>query len=298
MRYFIISILSFLICQNNFDENKAFQLVLDQCSIGPRYPGSKGHSECKNFIINNLLQYSDDVVVDSHVIEDPLTRDSVNIHNIFYRFNPNRDNRILLIAHWDTRRYADMDPDSLNHKKPVIGANDGASGVAVLLTILDQLNKNNLDNIGVDFLFADAEDMGVYGKPDTWAIGSRLFSENYPTILPHFGICVDMVADKELEIEIEKHSYQMAPSLVNYIWNIAKDNNYDNIFKSQLGAAIIDDHVSFSMATGIPSIDIIDLDYIYWHTIKDIPENISKSSLDVVGTVLTEFIYKYDADIK
>ncbi len=298
MKYLFIPILSFLLCQNIFDADKAFDLVLQQCSIGPRYPGSKGQIECRDFIVKNLSKYSSDILVDNHKIEDPLTKDSVNIYNIFHRFNPDKDNRILLIAHWDTRRYADKDPDSLNHRKPVIGANDGASGVAVLLAILEQLNKTKLNNIGVDFLFADAEDMGLYGDPGTWAIGSRLFSSKYPTQLPKFGICVDMVADKDLDLEIEKYSYEMAPSLVNYIWSIAKDNNYDHIFKNQLGPAIIDDHLSFSMMTGVPSIDIIDFNYEYWHTINDIPENISKNSLDIVGHVLTEFLYKYDSNVK
>jgi len=298
LKYSILLILSLAWCQNIFDANKAFDLILEQCSIGPRYPGSEGHEKCKNFILNNLRRYSDDIIVDNHKIMDPLTKDSVNIYNIFHRFNPSKDKRILLIAHWDTRRYADKDLDSLNYKKPVIGANDGASGVAVLLTILDQLNKSDLENIGIDFLFADAEDMGIYGDPDTWAIGSKLFSEKYPSILPQFAICVDMVADKDLNLKIEKHSYQMAPSLVSYIWNIAKDSGYGNIFKNQIGPAIIDDHTSFSMMTGVPSIDIIDLDYEYWHTIQDTPDNISKNSLNIVGDVLTKFIYRYDKDVK
>ena len=298
MQYFMLLIFSMCLSQINFDSSKAFDLVLEQCSFGPRYPGSDGHEKCKNFIVDNLSQYNDDIIIDEHKIKDPLTSDSVNIYNVFYRYNPDREKRILLMAHWDTRKYADKDPDPLNHDKPVMGANDGASGVAVLLVVLEQLNKNNLSKIGVDFLFADAEDMGVYGQPDTWAIGSKLFSQKYPSKLPQFGICVDMVADKDLNIKIEKYSYQMAPGLINDIWGIAKRNGYSNIFKNQIGPGIIDDHISFSMSTNIPSIDIIDLDYIHWHTIQDVPENISKNSLGVVGDVLIDFIYKYDNDVK
>ena len=298
MKYLILLISSLILCQNNFDSDKAFDLVLKQCSFGPRYPGSSGHQQCKEFIIDNLSKYGDDIIVDTHKIKDPLSVDSVDIHNIFYRINPNKNIRVLLIAHWDTRRYADRDPDSLNHTKPVLGANDGASGVAVLLTILDKLSNDKLENIGIDFLFADAEDMGLYGRPETWAIGSKLFSKNYPTKLPQFGICVDMVADKRLNIEIEGYSYQMAPSLINNIWGIAKDKGYENIFKYELGAKIIDDHLSFSIMTGLPSIDIIDLDYEYWHTIQDVPDNISKNSMYVVGDVLIDFIYGYDKRIK
>ena len=298
MRYLILLIIGLIFCQNNFNSNKAFDLILEQCSFGPRYPGSVGHEKCKNFIVDNLSNYSNQVLVDSHRIKDPLTTDSVDIFNIFYRFNPDKEKRILLIAHWDTRRYADKDPDSSNHFKPVIGANDGASGVAVLLAILEQLNKKNLSNIGIDFLFADAEDMGLYGNPETWAIGSKLFSQNYPSTLPQFGICVDMVADKKLNIKIEKYSYQMASSLVHNIWSIASNKGYSNVFKNEIGPAIIDDHVSFSMMTKVPSINIIDFDYVYWHTIKDTPENVSKNSLSIVGSVLTDFIYSYDKNIK
>ena len=120
MRYFILLILSVLLCQNNFDSDKAFDLILEQCSLGPRYPGSSGHEKCKNFIVDNLSRYSNEVMVDKHKIKNPLTSDSVDIYNIFYRINPERDKRVLFIAHWDTRQYADKDPDSLNHKKPVI----------------------------------------------------------------------------------------------------------------------------------------------------------------------------------
>ena len=148
-------------------------------------------------------------------------------------------------------------------------------------------------NFGIDFLLTDAEDMGLYGKPDTWAIGSKLFSESYPGTLPQFAICVDMVGDKNLEIKMEQYSYKMAPYLINHIWSLASSLGYSS-FLWEMGNPIIDDHVAFSKATQIPSIDIIDLDYIHWHTINDIPENVSQHSLQTVGNVLTQFIYNLD----
>ena len=295
MKY-IISILSITFIfanQSIFEISTAYDYVIKQCEFGARYPGSSGHIKCKDFLFQELSKYSDKVILDTHWIEDPLTQDSVQIYNIFGRINPDNKNRILLIAHWDTRRFADKDLDIKNHSEPVLGANDGASGIAVILTLLKQINDKKIDNIGIDILFADAEDMGQYGDPETWAIGSKLFSENYPEPMPQFGICVDMVADKDLEIKVEKYSYQMAPQLVHYIWGIASSKGYDN-FKLEMGPGIIDDHLSFSKATGIPSINLIDLDYKYWHTVYDIPDNISKNSLGVVGDVLIDFLYQMD----
>ena len=294
MRYLIIIVFfAFMLSDNSFDSDKAYNYILQQCEFGPRYPGSDGHEGCKDFLFDKISKYCDEASLDKHTILDPLTSDSVKIYNIFGRINPDNDYRILLIAHWDTRRFADKDPNKNNHKKPVLGANDGASGVAVLLTLMEAFNNKKIKNIGIDILLADAEDMGLYGKADTWAIGSKLFSVKYPAPLPQFAICVDMVADKDLEIKIEKYSYQMAPQLINYLWSLAISKGYYN-FKSEIGPGIIDDHLSFSSATQVPSINLIDLDYVYWHTVEDIPDNISKESLNVVGDVLMDFLYEVD----
>ena len=292
MKYLInILLISFIVSNEiTFDSSRAYNYVLQQCEFGARYPGSKGHQQCKEFLFSELSKYSNETIINAHKIVDPLTSDSVEIYNIFGRINPEKDNRVLLIAHWDTRRFADKDLNSENHTKPVLGANDGASGVAILLSLIQQINMKNM---GVDILLADAEDMGIYGDANTWAIGSRLFSEEYPPPLPQFGICVDMVADKDLKIKVEEYSYQMAPQLIQYIWNIASSKGYDN-FKFELGPGIIDDHLSFSSATGIASIDLIDLDYEHWHTVNDIPENISKKSLGIVGSVLLSFLIEMD----
>ena len=295
MRYLLLIIITSLcLSQNSFDSKKAFDSILEQCSFGPRYPGSIGHENYKKYLVEKVSQYSKEVIVDEHLIKDPLTADSVKIYNIFAKINPENKKRVLFMAHWDTRRFADKDPDSSNHDKPVLGANDGASGVAVLLGLMDQFSKKNINNIGVDFLFTDAEDMGVYGETETWAVGAKLFSQNYPGHLPLFGICVDMVADKDLKIRMEKNSYQMAPQLMNHIWNIASMMGYGDFFIWEMGPSVIDDHTSFSMETKIPSIDIIDMDYTYWHTIDDTPENVSQYSLQVVGSVLSQFIYNMD----
>ena len=295
MKYLIyIIIITFCLpIDRTFNSSRAYNYILEQCDFGARYPGSEGHNKCKNFLFNKISKYCDEAVLDKHTILDPLTKDSVSIYNVFGRINPDKKKRVLLIAHWDTRRFADKDIDPKNHKQPVLGANDGASGVAVILTLLEDFYKNKINNIGIDVLFADAEDMGIYGESDTWAIGSKLFSRNYPEPLPQYGICVDMVADKELEIKMERYSYQMAPQLMNHIWSLSHMMGY-SAFKWEIGPAIIDDHLSFSTETKIPSIDLIDLDYPYWHTIYDIPDNISQYSLEIVGNVLLKFLYEID----
>lgn len=289
---FILLILFTLIFSDNqeFDSSRAYNYVLEQCSLGPRFPGSPGHKLCKDYLLSELSNYADKIIVDSHNIIDPLTSEEVEIYNLFARLNPNLKNRILLLAHWDTRRFADKDLNEDNHKKPVLGANDGASGIAVILTLLSQIN---IKNYGIDILFADAEDMGNYGDAESWAIGSKLFSSKYPKPLPQFGICVDMVADKDLEFKVEQYSFKMAPQLVQMIWNIGKSKNYKS-FKFEMGSPIIDDHLSFSKETGVPSINIIDLDYEFWHTVHDTPENISSESLGIVGDVLLTFLVEMD----
>ena len=290
---FILIISVLMSNQIYFDSNKAYNFVLEQCSFGPRYPGSDGHFKCKNYLTEKVSSYCKEIIVDEHTIVDPLTSDSVKIYNIFGRIKPELKKRVLFMAHWDTRQFADKDPDPLNHKKPVLGANDGASGVAVLLTLMDYFSKNSPANFGIDFLLTDAEDMGQYGQPDTWAIGAKLFSESYKGDLPQFAICVDMVGDKNLEIKMEQYSYKMAPYLINHIWSLASSLGYSS-FLWEMGSHIIDDHVAFSKATQVPSIDIIDLDYIHWHTIKDTPDNVSQHSLEIVGNVLIHFINNLD----
>ena len=237
MRYLIIIVFfGFMFSNDNFDSSKAYNYVLQQCDFGPRYPGSDGHKECKDFLFNKMSEYCDEVNLDKHTIVDPLTSDSVEIYNIFGRINPQNDYRVLLIAHWDTRRFADKDPNKDKRKEPVLGANDGASGVAVLLTLMEQYS-GKLKNIGIDILLADAEDMGLYGKADSWAIGSKLFSEKYPDPLPQFAICVDMVADKQLNIPIERYYYNIAPDEVIKIWDLAEKLSLQ-AFEKKIGEEI------------------------------------------------------------
>ena len=199
------------------------------------------------------------------------------------------------MAHYDTRDRADKDENPNNHNKPIIGANDGASGVALLMQLSKHIDSLNLKNIGIDILLVDAEDMGRAGHVDEWGLGTQSFTKMYKGTLPKYAICVDMIADKNPIFKIEKFSYQFAKELINEIWTLANNLGYKE-FVWQLSQYIYDDHVYYYNGTSVPSIDIIDFDYPYWHTIDDTIENCSSQGLFIVGNVLLQFIKNKDSD--
>ena len=181
-----------------------------------------------------------------------------------------------------------------NRSIPILGANDGASGTAILMELANVFSKNN-PPIGIDLVFFDAEDVGISGQPATYAMGSEYFSKNLPIEKPNFAIIVDMVGDKSLKIPIERFSYQVNPEMVKEIWSLANDLGL-SAFEYRVGYEIYDDHVPLWENAQIPAIDIIDFDYPnlfynYWHTQNDIPENCSPQSLYQVGTLLLNYIY-------
>ena len=192
----------------------------------------------------------------------------------------------------DTRPWADNDPNPAHHQTPILGANDGASGVAVLLEIAAHL-KNNPPPVGVDIVLFDGEDSGTSGDNASWCKGSDyfakhlFFSQKYSA-----AILLDMIGDADLEIPVEQHSKLYAPQIVSRVWNLAERLGIHQFTKKE-GMAVIDDHVPLLRA-GIPAIDLIDFDYPYWHTIEDTPDKCSAESLEAVGSVLMEFIYTYD----
>ena len=200
----------------------------------------------------------------------------------------------MLCAHWDSRPTADQDPDPANHQKAVLGANDGASGVAVLLEMAHILHHNPLD-FGIDIVLFDLEDMGDHGaglESDSltpFCIGSQYFVKNRPGYHPRFGILLDMVGDKELRFEREGYSWGRAPQVVTKVWNAAKEVGA-TAFVEEIREPVLDDHVPF-LEKGIKVIDIIDFDYPHWHTINDTPDKCSAESLQQVGDVLIEVLY-------
>ena len=291
MTIFIVS------CQTNeikFDANSSFSWLEKQCEFGPRNPGSQGYFDCKEFFINNLTEYSDTVFTQNFNYTELYDNNTFDLTNIISEFSADSDKHILLGAHWDTRPWADRDLDVTNHSTPIIGANDGASGVAVLMELAKMFNINP-PPINITIVLFDGEDMGVEGINNSWAKGSQYFAENLPIKKPDFGIIVDMVGDSNLEIPIERNSYRVAPELMDELWDLAEKLNLP-AFKNRLGYDMYDDHIPLWEIAEIPAIDLIDFNYPnkrinYWHTLNDIPQNCSSESLGQVGSLLSNYIY-------
>ncbi len=277
-----------------FDSEKAFNFILKQCDMGPRFPGSDGHVNFSKYLKKYLSKQDGDTLITyNHKIKHPYEDKDITLINFLYRFNKDADNRMMFMAHWDTREIADKDSNPDNQNKPILGANDGASGVAVLMVLAEILSDFPLENIGVDLLFVDGEDMGRNGELENFCIGTTKFCEVIPDPYPKYAICLDMVADKDPSFPIEYFSYIQAPWLVNEIWTLANNLGYDE-FKTNVVGPIYDDHRALYLNSYIPAIDIIDFDYPYWHTLGDTPENCSAETLKIVGNVVCEFIYRKD----
>jgi len=282
-----------------FDGDKAFSYLLDQCDLGPRYPGSIGQKNAKELYVNHFKPLSDTLIVFEEKIINPYGSDTLSLYNIFSRFNIKSDNRILLMAHWDTRPMADLDPNEENRNKPILGANDGASGVAVLMQIANLLYANPMLHIGIDILLTDGEDLGKAGDINNFGLGMKEFTKHMPKPIPRAGICIDMVGDKELSLPIEGFSLMQNRNLVLDLWDFAQSLGY-NQFVKEIGVPIIDDHRVLYQYTNIPSINIIDFKYPnsdtnYWHTLEDTPDKCSSESLEVVGTVVVNYLYRLDS---
>ncbi len=275
-----------------FQGKDAFAFLLKQTSFGPRNPNSPGHEACLRYLVSTLRSLADRVDI------QPFTREGYNetlrLTNVVAHFRPESSSRILLLAHWDTRPRAEHDPDKSRRNQPILGANDGASGVAVLLQ-LAAVMKQAAPNIGVDLLFVDGEDYGMEGDHSLYLLGSRYFAANKPRDYnPRFAILLDMVGDTYLEIPKEQNSVQYAPDIVDLVWNTARNLDVRQ-FIDNVGEQVIDDHLPLN-EVGIKTIDIIDFDYPdptnrYWHTHQDTPDHCSPESLEAVGSVLTAVVY-------
>ncbi len=274
-----------------FDGETAYQYLKRQCQFGPRVPGTKGHKDCLNYLIQELKKNADQVRKQPFQLPLRAGKTPVTMSNIIANFQPAKQRRIILLAHWDTRPWADQDPNPGRRNQPVIGANDGASGVAVLLEIA-RLLKQHPPAVGVDIVLVDAEDFGAYGDNESWALGSKIFAEqksaNYQ---PEFGILLDMIGDADQQIFIERYSQQFAPDIVNRVWRTAERLGIGT-FIPDVRFDVMDDHIRL-LRVGIPCIDIIDFDYPYWHTTADTPDKCSATSLANVGQVVATVIYEF-----
>jgi hypothetical protein len=284
----------------DFNADTAYYFVGEQVKFGPRVPNTKAHANCANWLEKTLKKYTPQVAVQPFTAK-AFDGTTLKCKNIIASFNPKNTTRVLLCAHWDSRPFADNDPDSAYHKTPIDGANDGASGVGVLLEIARQLKIQSAD-VGVDILLLDGEDYGApqsagYTGSDDWALGSQYWSHN-PHIsgyVARWGILLDMVGAENAVFTMEATSMYYAPDIVQKVWNIGASIGYSDYFSSERTGPITDDHVYINQLQKIPTIDIIQHDpstnsgfYQHWHTINDNMRGISKNTLKAVGqTVLT-----------
>jgi hypothetical protein len=287
-----------------FNSDSAYNFIKKQVDFGARVPQTEPHKKCGEFLAKKLKNFGAEVEIQhgKGVLYDGK---SIDIQNIIGKFNTKANSRILLCAHWDSRPFADHDQDYSKHKTAVLGANDGASGVGVLLEIARNL-KNLPENTGIDIVFFDVED---YGAPefytgnrssDSWCIGSKFWAQEAKKAdyRAQFGILLDMVGAPAARFYREIISLQYAANIVEKVWNKAQTLGFDGYFINRQGGAITDDHVNINAISQIPCIDIIHFEPnsangfgSYWHTTQDDMRNIDRNTLFAVGTLVLNVIF-------
>ncbi|MBQ0056965.1 MAG: M28 family peptidase [Bacteroidales bacterium] len=287
-----------------FSGDSAFNAIARQLEFGPRVPGTDAHRECATWLSNELSRMGAEVCV-QEATATAYDGTKLPIINIIGSYNKDARQRVLLISHWDSRHIADEDPNPALRNKPVPAANDGASGVGILLEIARLAGQNN-PRMGIDIFLTDTED---YGAPDSWtgthreedwALGTQYWCRN-----PHtgsyratYGILLDMVGATDATFYREYYSDRFASDVVNHVWKTAAQLGYGDLFIDTYGPGITDDHVFINRITGIPTIDIIDTRrdgdgtfYPHWHTTDDTLDKISPVTLQKVGNVLVKLLF-------
>ena len=289
-----------------FDADSAYAFISDQLGFGPRVPGMESHRKCGDYLVAKLRSYGAEVI-EQEVEMRAYNGDVLNVRNVIAQFQPEKNNRVMLCAHWDSRPWADSDPDKANHYKPLPGANDGGSGVGVLLEVARQL-ASVPTGVGVDVILFDAEDYGLHENDahlwskhrHSWALGSQYWSIN-----PHkdgynarYGILLDIVGAPGSKFCREGYSDNFAADVVSKVWNWAAKLGYGNYFVNEEGGVITDDHYYVNNILGLPCIDIINCDPDspngfgpYHHTMKDDMDWIDKATLKAVGQTILTVIY-------
>jgi hypothetical protein len=282
-----------------FNADTAYKFVQQQVNFGPRVPNTKAHRQAKAYFVDKLKEYAGTNAVFVQEFTAEGYDEQLVLSNVIAAFNLNASDRIMLSAHWDSRPRADM--DSTRKDEGIAGADDGGSGVAVLLELARMFSENP-PPIGVDIVFFDGEDYGESGSLEKYFLGSRYWSKNPPVpgYSPRFGILLDMVGAEGAQFPKERYSLSYAPNLVEEVWNIAAEKGYGNYFLNEEGAAVSDDHVIVNEQARIPIINIINHSRTprgnaqfapHWHTHKDNLEIISRQTLQAVGDVMAELIY-------
>ena len=266
-----------------FDGVTALSYIEAQMNFGHRIPNTEAHRRTGDWILAHLRSRADSVLVQEfdHVTGDG---DTLHLRNFIGKFRPDVAERILFVAHWDTRPIAEKETNLGRRKLPTPGANDGASGVALLMGVADDLQREP-PAYGVDLLFVDGEDYGDFGTDRGVLLGSRYFADNLPEdYKPLYAVVFDMVGGINLRLAQEGYSRDGAPEVVDRVWRTARDAGFGNVFRSEAGTWVTDDHIPLQRA-GIRAIDVIDWPYEHHHTTDDTLDKVSARSLAVVGSV-------------
>lgn len=285
----------------DFNADTAYQHIQKQLSFGPRVPNTPAHKQCGDWIVKTFKNYGL-TVTEQKTNVTSWDKQVIHVRNIIASYNPGASKRILICAHWDSRPKADNDPNPSNHSKPVPAADDGASGVAVMLEVARHVAAGNL-SIGVDFICFDAEDLGEPSFDDSYCLGSQYWSANphVPGYKADFGILLDMVGAHGARFVWEDVSYRYAANVLQKVWQTAQLLNFGNYFYLiKRNSGITDDHYYINKIAGIPTIDIINTQENtgtgfapHWHTLNDDLNIISKQTLLAVGQTVMEVIFTY-----
>ncbi|HEY7067510.1 MAG TPA: M28 family peptidase [Chloroflexota bacterium] len=274
--------------ESAFDASRAWDDLVNQVNAGPRVPNTPGHDAVRDYMLRELRAATDRV--DTQDFTWDVRGTTLKMSNVFALFGPDEPGKVILAAHWDTRPQADQDPNPANRSTPIPGANDGASGVAVLLEVARTLQAAP-PPIGVIIMMLDGEDYGP-GVEDMF-LGSRYWAMNMVPERPAWGILLDMIGDRDLHIPREASSETFAPAVNARVWQAAQELGRTE-FDNRVGSGILDDHVPIIQA-GVPMIDLIDFSYgpnhSWWHTLEDTPDKCSPESLAAVGQVVLRTLY-------
>lgn len=288
-----------------FNADSAFSFIQKQVEMGPRVPGSEASRECAAWITERLKKSGADTVITQSFTATAHNGDKLPLVNIMGRYGTRGQPRLLLLAHYDTRPWADREHDPDDIMTPIPGANDGASGVAALIEMA-RLFAQKRPEMAIDLLFVDGED---YGKSEgwqntdsTWCLGTQYWINHMPhdyrTMTPRYGILLDMVGGKHAQFLREFISDRYAPTVLDKVWQIAQASGYGDLFINKPGGSVIDDHL-FTNSAGIPTIDIIDCNNEEtgnfprsWHTLNDNIDNIDPEVLQAVGQTVANVIYR------
>ncbi|MCX6833199.1 MAG: M28 family peptidase [candidate division Zixibacteria bacterium] len=298
MRAFIITFALFAIScgsdsssrrsASEFDGSAAYRYLIAQCDLGPRVPNTPAHRQALALIARTFDSLEIAVEKQNFRIKDPYSSDTLRLTNVIGRFNPDKSNRLLFCAHWDSRPRSEMDADSQKQTQPLPGANDGASGVAVLLQLAKELAALHVAR-GVDLVFLDGEDWGKSGDLDYYCLGAKEFARRADAKVYDYGVVLDMVGDKDQRFFKEEYSVRYEGKLVDKVWARAAHLGMSTSFDTRVSQPIYDDHLPL-LAASIRTIDIIDFEYPWWHTTQDTPDKCSPESLGRIGKLVLSLV--------